>query len=148
MRARRGFTLIELLVSLAIVVAATAFALPAFTRTSGVELTAGARTLAAALRAARAEAVLSGRPATLEIDLERRELRLAGRPPRHLGERLAIELLTARSELTGERSGAIRFFPDGSSSGGRVTLATGTRRLLVDVAWLTGRVRILEDEER
>jgi general secretion pathway protein H len=43
-----------------------------------------------------------------------------------------------------ERQGAIRFFPDGGSNGGRVTVASGERKYEVDVDWLTGRVAILE----
>jgi general secretion pathway protein H len=35
---------------------------------------------------------------------------------------------------------SILFFPDGGSTGGRLTLATGDRRRLIAVDWLTGRV--------
>jgi general secretion pathway protein H len=38
----------------------------------------------------------------------------------------------------------VRFFPDGGSNGGRITLAAGDRKYDVDVDWLTGRVAILE----
>jgi general secretion pathway protein H len=64
--------------------------------------------------------------------------------PRVLPERLELKLYTAQSEVRDERHGAIRFYPDGSSTGGRVTLAAGERKLLVDVDWLTGRVSIKE----
>ena len=53
----------------------------------------------------------------------------------------AVLLLAACSE---QDTGAIRFFPDGSSTGGRVTLMVGERSYAVDVDWLTGRVRVLE----
>ena len=36
----------------------------------------------------------------------------------------------------------IRFYSDGSSTGGRITVASGERKYLVDVDWLTGRVSI------
>ena len=36
----------------------------------------------------------------------------------------------------------ISFAPDGSSSGGRIALATGPVRLEVAVDWLTGRVSV------
>ena len=58
--------------------------------------------------------------------------------------RLELKLYTAQSEIVDDRRGAIRFYPDGSSTGGRVTVAAGERRLLVDVDWLTGRVSIKE----
>ena len=59
-----------------------------------------------------------------------------------LPEQLELKLYTAQSEIVNERQGAIRFFPDGSSTGGRVTLASGERKFLVDVDWLTGKVSI------
>ena len=49
-----------------------------------------------------------------------------------------------RAIWSATRSGAIRFFPDGGSNGGRLTLAAGERKFNVDVDWLTGRVAILE----
>jgi len=53
-----------------------------------------------------------------------------------------LKLYTAQSEVTSERKGGIRFYPDGSSTGGRITLSAGERKYLVDVDWLTGRVSI------
>ena len=54
-----------------------------------------------------------------------------------------LELLTVATELGGGGArGGIRFFPDGSSTGGRVTLSHGSRQYFVDVDWLTGRVSV------
>jgi general secretion pathway protein H len=55
---------------------------------------------------------------------------------------LELKLFTAQTEAVSERKGAIRFYPDGSSTGGRITVASGERKYLVDVDWLTGRVSI------
>jgi general secretion pathway protein H len=38
--------------------------------------------------------------------------------------------------------GAVRFFPDGAATGGRVRLAANGGGWDVDVAWLTGEVRV------
>jgi general secretion pathway protein H len=57
---------------------------------------------------------------------------------------MAISLVTARSELDTDRVGKIRFFPDGTSTGGRITLARGERKYGVDINWLTGQVVILD----
>jgi len=43
------------------------------------------------------------------------------------------------------REGDIRFNPDGSSTGGRISLADGRRRLGVGVDWLTGRVSVADE---
>jgi general secretion pathway protein H len=61
-----------------------------------------------------------------------------------LPDNMAISLVTARSELDTDRVGKIRFFPDGTSTGGRITLARGERKYGVDINWLTGQVVILD----
>ena len=44
--------------------------------------------------------------------------------------------------VPGPRLAGISFAPDGSSSGGRIVLADGGRRVQVGVDWLTGRVSV------
>jgi general secretion pathway protein H len=61
-----------------------------------------------------------------------------------LAQQLELKLFTAQSDLVNDNVGAIRFFADGGSNGGRITLASGERKFNVDVDWLTGRVAILE----
>ena len=142
----RGFTLLELL--LVLVIAATGYAMVVrFTGSgaSGAQLKGAARTVAAGLRDARGQAIATQSSAALAVDLDKRTIEVTGAGrPRALPERLDITLDTARSETVDTRRGAIRFFPDGSSTGGRVTLAAGERKLRVDVDWLTGRVSITE----
>ena len=47
----------------------------------------------------------------------------------------------AREVQPREGEGAIVFFPDGASTGGRVQLALDDAAWQVEVAWLTGQVR-------
>ena len=145
-RAARGFTLLEVLMVL--VIAAAGYALVVrFTGSgvSGAELKSAARAVAAALRDARGTAIATQESAAMLVDLEKRTIQVAGAgKARVLPERLDLKLYTAQSEVQDERRGAIRFYPDGSSTGGRVTVAAGERKLLVDVDWLTGRVSIKE----
>ncbi|HSO31204.1 MAG TPA: GspH/FimT family pseudopilin [Labilithrix sp.] len=142
----RGFTLLELL--LVLVIAATGYALAVrFTGSgvSGAQLKSAARAVAAGLRDARGVAISTQESAALNVDVEKRTIEVTGAArPRSLPERLDIKLDTAQAEVVDEKRGAIRFYPDGSSTGGRVTLASGERRFLVDVDWLTGRVTIKE----
>ena len=49
-------------------------------------------------------------------------------------------LLTADSEQTSATSGRIRFFPDGASTGGHVSVRLGEREWRINVSWLTGQV--------
>jgi general secretion pathway protein H len=61
-----------------------------------------------------------------------------------LPREIEIKLYTAQRDLVSDQVGAVRFYPDGGSNGGRITLAAGERKFDVDVDWLTGRVSIIE----
>ena len=63
---------------------------------------------------------------------------------RRLPANLSIELLTIAGESRGAGVGDIRFNPDGSSTGGRISLADGQQRIAVGVDWLTGRVSVAD----
>lgn len=143
---QEGFTLFELLIVLTIIGIVVALGAPALQRMlPGVELKSGAETVAAALREARGLAIANNTEVTVVVDLDDRALRVDDEPP---GVRLAssfgITLLTATSELIDAGTGQIRFYPDGTSTGGRVTLTQGDRRYHVAVDWLTGRVTLGE----
>ena len=141
-----GFTLIELLVSLAILgLALTLIAgyKPPWSRGLGLQATAGE--LAAGLRLARSEAILSNRPVLFDLDLNGHRYHIGTGTPRRLPADLSLELLTISGEALNGREGAIRFNPDGSSTGGRISLADGRRRIGVGVDWLTGRVSVADE---
>jgi general secretion pathway protein H len=141
-----GFTLIELLVSLAILgLALTLIAgyKPPWSRGLGLQATAGE--LAASLRLARSEAILSNRPVLFDLDLIGHRYRIGTETARRLPADLSLELLTISGEALNGREGDIRFNPDGSSTGGRISLADGRRRIGVGVDWLTGRVSVADE---
>ena len=140
-------TMIEILVVLSIMAIGAAIVVPMVggTGVSTGDLRSAARQIAAGLRHARSEAIAQRRETVLTLDLEKRSFRVAQEPREiALPEKVEIKLFTAQSDLVNERQGAIRFFPDGGSNGGRVTVASGERKYEVDVDWLTGRVAILE----
>ncbi len=143
-----GFTLLELLVALALALLLLGLVPPLLSAAlPGVTLQSAARELAAGLRMARNLAITRQRSTALQFDLESRRYRIEGRSRhRSIPRGVEIELLTARSELATERRAGIRFFSDGGSTGGRVTLHRGRRALAIDVDWLTGGIRILEPE--
>lgn len=142
MKHQRGFTLVELMLVI-VLIAMTYVLVPRylFSGVSGADLKASSRDIAAGLRMARAEAVTTRRGTALLLDLDKRNFTVAG-SVRQLPEAVELKLFTAQSEIVNERQGAIRFFPDGSSTGGRITVASGERKYEVDVDWLTGRVSI------
>jgi len=141
-----GFTLLEVLVALALLAMIYALVPPMINiGGSTAELKAGARQVAAGLRKTRSQAIVSRDEATLTVDVEARTFRLSAEGKTHSLPRLAeIGVFTSQGEVVDARTAAIRFYPDGSSTGGRVTLAMGERKFHVDVDWLTGQVEILD----
>ena len=138
-----GYTLIELLVVLAVLglalVLITGYK-PPWSRGLGLEATAAE--LAAGLRLARAEAIHGNRPIAFDLDVIGHRYRIGSGSPRHLPADLSVELLTISGEARSAGEGDIRFHPDGSSTGGRISLIDGQRRIAVGVDWLTGRVSV------
>jgi len=144
----RGFTLLELIVVLALMAVLMTVVPPMISSAlPGTQLKSASRELAASLRYARNHALTAREEATLTLDVEKHSFKMTGREKSYaIPENLKIEILTAESETKGENIGAIRFFPDGGSTGGRITLSYGERAFGVDVDWLTGKVRILDVE--
>lgn len=142
-----GFTLIELLIVIVIVATAAVIAGPNISSgRSTAELKSGARDIASALRYVRGQALITHKDALFTINLENNSYRVSGRKKNfQIAKEIDITLVTAQSELMGEGKGRIRFFADGSSTGGRVTLEIGENKRIVDVNWLTGQIEINEE---
>ncbi|MET0049122.1 MAG: GspH/FimT family pseudopilin [Sedimenticola sp.] len=144
----RGFTLIETLLVLAVLAVMLAVLAPAMVPSSRTELHATARTIGADLRLARLDALRRQRETQWIVDTEQGVFGILGRSERHsLPEGATVLLTTAVCEVVDADTGGIRFFPDGSSTGGRVTLGHEGIVLHLDIEWLTGRTRLLEVHE-
>jgi general secretion pathway protein H len=142
---RSGFTLIELLVVLAISSLALVLIIgyrPPWSRGLGLQATAAE--LAAGLRLARSEAILSNRQVLFDLDTVGHRYRVGNAVAKQLPADMSIELLTVSGEARKAGEGDIRFNPDGSSTGGRISLVDGRRKVAVGVEWLTGRVSIAD----
>jgi general secretion pathway protein H len=140
-----GFTLIEMFVVLAIL--GFALALVIGYRSPGgrgLDLRGSAANLAAGLRMARSEAILKNRAVSFDLDLAGHRFRAGSGPVHQLPASLGIELLTIDDERRNGHTGTIRFNPDGSSSGGRISIDDGGHTMMVGVDWLTGRVSIAD----
>jgi len=145
-RRTRGVTLLELVIVISLIAILTAIVMPMFGGgVSTTELRSAARQIAAGLRTARSEALAQRRETFLVLDVAGKRFKVDQDPREHkLPAGLELKLFTAQNDLVDATTGAIRFFPDGGSNGGRITLAAGTRKYEVDVDWLTGRVAILD----
>lgn len=139
-----GFTLLELLVVLALIGLVMAIAAPRLvTPASLAGKEDAARQIAAALRETRAAAVARNAETDFVVDVAERRYRFAGGEWRQLDATLRLALYTARSQLVDDAQGSIRFFPDGSSSGGHIDVSRaedGEGAVRLNVDWLTGTV--------
>ncbi len=140
-----GFTLIEVFVVVAILGFALALVAGYGSPVGrGLDLRGSAAALASGLRMTRSEAILNNRAVIFDLDLDGHRFRPGSGPLHQLPPRLAIELMTISGEQRDGHTGDIRFNPDGSSSGGRISLADGGRTIMVGVDWLTGRVSVAD----
>ena len=141
-----GFTLLELLVVLMIAGLLLAVTPPLISNAiPGVQLKSTALTLVSALRQTRSQAISEATPRRLTVDLEARQVRIPGRVKAiDIPSQIDVELTVAESQRSGEHRAAVSFFPDGSSTGGRIRLGRADIYYQVDVDWLTGRVSLRE----
>ena len=147
-RRARGFTLVEIIAVVALIaLAATVVVVSVGGGLSGARVRAASKDLVAALRYTRGQAIVQRSSQALLVDLENRRYVAPGRDPVELPQDMEMRLVTARDELEGEGAGRIRFFPDGSSTGGRITLVRGEAQWQIEVEWLTGDVNLREPEE-
>ncbi len=142
-RSGAGFTLLEMLAVLAIVsMVAGVFTISIVGRLESMKVSGAAKDVMAELRYTRSKAIVSRSEQVLEIDVEARTVQGPGRQPVQLPEEIELRLLTAQQEVSGSSKGAIRFFSDGGSTGGKVTLLTESRQWEVKVSWLTGEIEL------
>ncbi len=141
-RTAQGFTLLELLIVVAImglVIAVVVTHGPMHSQ--GLQTRAAAGSLAQTLRSARAQAIARSRVVSVVIDPAAHSFAADRGPVRLLAADMALSPLPGT--LPGPHGTSIlRFSPDGSASGGGVTMGTGRRALTIMVQWLTGRVTV------
>ena len=142
-RSAGGFTLVEVLVVLVIIALMLAMVGTSISRSiSGAEMRTAASKVAASLRYTRTRAILTKTEQVFLVDTEELTYKAAEREADELPEGVKVTLNTARSELTSEVAGGIRFYPDGGSTGGNVLLEANGRIYRVNVAWLTGEASV------
>lgn len=140
----KGFTLLELMVVLFIMV--LGFSVIGINLSSGNNATAqqrAARDMVSALRFARGTALMSHREAAVTFNLNDNSYTVANRDKVYvIPESIKVTLVTTQNQLLGQNRGSIRFFADGSSTGGRVSLQRGETVWRIDINWLTGHIEL------
>jgi general secretion pathway protein H len=139
---QHGFTLIEMLVVIAImglVIGVVVMHGPM--RSTGLEARAAAGALAQTFRSARATAISHSETVTVAIDPVRREFSADNGPVRRFAAGVTVEVLPPAIKGP-DGAMLIKFSPDGSSTGGGVSLGVGHRHLRIEIDWLPGQVKV------
>ena len=140
-RSARGFSLIEIVAVIFLIALAIGAVSISFSKSmNGAKVQAATRDLIAALRYTRGQAIVKGKESTFDLDLANNSYRAPGRASVQLPKNMRLTLFTADREITSETSGSIRFFPDGASTGGHISVLMERVEWRIDVDWLTGAV--------
>jgi general secretion pathway protein H len=141
--ANNGFTLLELLVVI-IILALTSTLVGINLGGDRANLESIARTLVTDLRYVRSKAMVGNTDTALVVDLDNGAYySRAARIDRPLPASISVELTVDVRDTDGKR-GSIVFYPDGSSSGGKLRLSRNGRSLQITTAWLNGYVTLEE----
>ena len=137
-----GFTLIELMVVFAIMGLMISVAPTAFDKIhESAQYRDTLRAIVNDMRSARHLAATEGREIIFSVDLARRRYGFDGKLERELPQPLQIRATVAGQEFSSNGIAAIRFLPEGGSTGGSIEvlrrIGVGAR-LRVD--WMSGRV--------
>ncbi len=150
---QRGFSLLEMVLVLALIAGASLLAMAAFSGgMRGMQFRSAAKELAAQMRFTRAVAIGSGQVQDFVVDPGARSWRGANGRSGSLPDAGEVVFTGASAAqfpeiAADERKGVVRFFPDGAATGGRIRLLVNGGGWDIDVAWLTGEVRLDRVEE-
>lgn len=146
-KTQQGFTLLELIIVL--VVSVLGFAVVGSNISSGnqsTRLQAAARDIASALRYAHGQALVTRKPVSVSVNLDENSYRISNKDQVYLlDEKIEISVVVAEEEMEEGKEASIRFFADGSATGGRITLEWGKQLRRIDVNWITGAVAISDE---
>lgn len=138
-----GFSLLEILLVIGLFAVVSVLAATAITGGfTSMQLRSDAREVAAQLRWTRTQAIATGQPQRFTIDPQAHTWTAPRGRSGEIAKQLGIAFFGAREVQPSAGEGAILFFPDGASTGGRVQLNAKRAAWNVDVAWLTGEVTL------
>ena len=142
---QQGFTLLEMLVVILLIGLAVAAVSVSVTQgLAGARVNAASGEIAAGLRATRAQAIVGHKEQSFDVDVRADTWSDPGRKDVHLPKGMKLSITSALEDRPDDHTGRIRFFPDGSSTGGHIILAAGQRRWRINVSWLTGQVAVVQ----
>lgn len=141
-RYHKGFSLIELMIVLVLVAMLAGVA--ATSLSQGPVLRKNAHDVVASLRQARSLAIMQQKQTVWRMNIESQKFWIEGarRKARNLHENIQAKVLTSANEAQKPGEAGIRFFPDGSSVGGKIELSHKQQIYQINVEWISGRITL------
>jgi len=140
----KGFSLIELLLVLVITISILALVSPRIVNSlDSIQLKRLSRDIAGSLRATRALAITKGSETTWLVDFDQHHYRYTNKT-KNYSDKIDLTLTTASKQQISQRVATIRFFPDGSSTGGELIISQEKFNYTIQINWLTGRIKIYD----
>lgn len=137
-----GFTILEMLVVIMILALMTTIAGVNLQGKERNNLESVARILMTDLRYVRSRALVGSVDTEITFDVVAKNYFFYdAKISRKLPQTMSISLTVDKKNLDGNRAKII-FYPDGSSSGGKISLTKDNRELEVSTAWLNGYVSV------
>ena len=114
---------------------------------AGMELRAAAEGMRADIRRLRNAALSQSRETVILFDTAAGTWADgAGRSLGQMPDGAHLAAVVARPEQLREDLGGVRFYPDGTSTGGTVTLSHGEDRIELSIDWFDGHVAVARSE--
>ena len=138
----KGFTLLELLVVMTILALTTTLVGLNLHGRERTDLESLARTLVTDLRYVRSRAMIGNIDSEIRFDLAAHSYTSdQAQIERFIPESVTIKLTVDQRDIRGS-SGRIVFYPDGSSSGGKIELSHRGQEKEITTTWLNGYVAL------
>ncbi|MCF6317760.1 MAG: prepilin-type N-terminal cleavage/methylation domain-containing protein [Proteobacteria bacterium] len=140
-----GFTLLEIIVVMVMIAVLLGFFASGMSKSlNKAKIRAVSKNLVSALRYTRGQAVVKHEEKTITFNVKDKTYKAPRKKMVQIPAEMDINVYTADSEVADENTGAIRFFSDGSSTGGWVKLTHKNKIWKINVNWLTGEISKIE----
>ena len=140
-----GFTLLEILIVMVMIVVIMSFFTSNMMKSlDKAKIRAASKDLVSAMRYTRGQAVVKHEQKTIVFNVKEKTYKAPRKKTVKIPEAMEMYVYTAESDIANDSVGSIRFFSDGSSTGGWVKLVYGDKIWKINVNWLTGEISKIE----